>query len=107
MRCLKVLLYCGFSPSIVFEEGRTSLLNEICIERIYSCRTLLEIGTDPYLALDTPTTPLHVVIWRRRQDIMELLLEHKANINKRELENGWLRTSLQLDVQRKGEKKIE
>jgi hypothetical protein len=67
MKCLKVVLYCGFSPNIVSEEGRTSLSNELFIERIDSCRALLEISADPDLASNTPTTPLHVVTWRWRR----------------------------------------
>ncbi|KAF4961922.1 hypothetical protein FSARC_9963 [Fusarium sarcochroum] len=96
-KCLDILLRYDMETNIIDEETekRSPLWHAINNERIDMCRALLENGANPNFAPDGAQTAFHKAVFAERVDILDLLLEHEADINIKETPgNGWSRTPL-------------
>ncbi|KAM0419066.1 hypothetical protein ACHAPT_012005 [Fusarium lateritium] len=94
-KCLEILLRYGFNPNIPNEDGETALWWTVNNERPDMCRLLLENGADPDLTPEGAVPPLIESVFVKSMDILKLLVEHKADIEKREIPGrGWERTPL-------------
>ena len=80
----KILLEAGADPNIPFTDGGTALISVVTSIPDHACELtllLLQHGADPNLAhATTGHTPLMAAASAKRIDLVELLLEYKADV---------------------------
>lgn len=92
----EVFLRHGFDPNAPNTDGETALWQAVRTRRIDICRLLLDGKADPDLTPDGQRTPLIQAVCEGILDIVKLLVEHGADIEKKEAtEDTWQRTPRQ------------